>query len=381
MRNALLTILTGSTALVASLAYAQAPAPAQATLADCDRLQAVLEQQRPANAGVTLDQVRTYRVDNNAQACRDALVKIDPTGGAGTNIVVQQPAPSVRVDQGAPNVTVQQQQPQVTVHQPQPEIMVRQPAPTVTIDIPQPEIVVRMPRPQVDVAMAQPQVQVTQPPPQVQVTQPQQPQVQVKPAEARVTQQGDTTAKVQIEENKTPPAVQYERAEPKVVITQPQGQPEVRFEQIDQAQPARQQQNAEQTQNAPQPNPQGRSSAGDSNRQQEAATTGVGNRQSLQVARLKMMYIFNPRGTRLGDVERVVQDQEGKRHLVVGVGGFLGIGERHVAIPIERVVMRGGTLMVEGLPDEQIKSMPAFNSRNYRELDNNATLEIGAGTG
>ena len=80
-----------STALIATSAFSQTPAPQpgtgtagtaagqQATVADCDRLVTVLEQRRPANAGVTVEQVRTFRTANNAQACRDALVRIDPT--------------------------------------------------------------------------------------------------------------------------------------------------------------------------------------------------------------------------------------------------------------------------------------------------------------
>jgi hypothetical protein len=195
MRSFLL-ILTGTTALASSLALAQAPttpttgassrsaASTTGTLADCDRLETFLEQRRPTNPGVTVEQVRTYRASNNAQACHDALVRLDSNSqannqegreGGATNIVVEQSAPALRVEQGAPQVTVQQQQPQVTVRQPQPDITVRQPAPTVTIDIPQPEIVVKMPKPEVNVAMAQPQVQVNQPPPQIQVTQPPQP--------------------------------------------------------------------------------------------------------------------------------------------------------------------------------------------------------------
>jgi hypothetical protein len=121
-------------------------------VADCDRLITVLEERRPANAGVTVEQVRSFRTANNAQACRDALGRIDPTlvqaqpttqttqtgqtgqGREGTQITVQQPAPAVRVEQAAPQVTVQQPQPQVTVRQPNPEILVRQPAPRVTVD-------------------------------------------------------------------------------------------------------------------------------------------------------------------------------------------------------------------------------------------------------
>ena len=140
-QSAFATALLGSTALMATSAFAQTPAPQpgtgtagtaagqQATVADCDRLVTVLEQRRPANAGVTVEQVRTFRTANNAQACRDALVRIDPTlvqaqpttqtGQAGqregTQVTVQQPAPAVRVEQAAPQITVQQAQPNVTV--------------------------------------------------------------------------------------------------------------------------------------------------------------------------------------------------------------------------------------------------------------------------
>lgn len=384
MRNFLL-ILTGSTALASSLALAQAPpsgtpatgapspsaAATTVTLADCDRLQRFLEERRPANAGVTVEQVHTYRTSNNAQACHDALVRLDPNsaqadnqGGKGpTNIVVEQSAPALRVEQDAPQVTVQQQQPQVTVRQPQPDITVRQPAPTVTIDIPQPEIVVRMPKPEVNVAMAQPQVQVNQPPPQVQVTQPPQPQVQVQPAQPQVNvQQSGAAPNVQVQESNAQPTVHYERAQPKVVINEPKGQPQVRFE-------------------GAASNQQGRP---DSNR--GAATTGVApgstattaSGQPIPASKIKNMAVYDAKGTKVGDVERIVQTQDGKRELVVGVGGFLGLGERHVAIPAENIALRGDRLLLAGLTEDQMKRMPAVdrNSRDLRDVDGNTTIEL-----
>ena len=61
-QSAFATALLGSTALMAASALAQAPAPQpgtpatqNATVADCDRLITVLEQRRPANAGVTVE--------------------------------------------------------------------------------------------------------------------------------------------------------------------------------------------------------------------------------------------------------------------------------------------------------------------------------------
>ena len=158
-------------------------------------------------------------------------------GNEGSRIVVQQSAPTVRVNPAEPRVLVRQPQPQVTVSQAKPEILVRQPQPTVRVDIPQPEIIVRMPKPDVNVAMAQPQVQVIQPKPQVQVTEPQQPQVQVmRDADEQGNVQVQSQGRPQVQfQNQGQPVVRYERAQPRVIVNQAQGQPNVKFEQMDQA--------------------------------------------------------------------------------------------------------------------------------------------------
>lgn len=300
-------------------------------------------------------------------------------GADQSRIVVQQPAPTIQVDQASPQVTVQQPQPQVTVRQPQPEILVRQPQPSVTVDIPQPEIIVRMPQPDVNVAMAQPEVQVNQPQPQVQVVQPeQQPQVQVQREQPQVTvQQAQNQPQVQIQGTDNQPNVRYERAEPRVVVNQPQGQPQVRLEPLQSQQPTGQGQQ-----------PQGEPAV---TQQQTAArpaaptaapqTTGaVPQPQSLTVSRLDRMKLYNVQGNELGDVERVVQGPDGKQYIVIGSGGFLGMGEKHVAIPVERVTMRGDRLITQGLTEDQIRSMPSFdrNDRSFRQLEGNQPVQVSA---
>jgi predicted outer membrane protein/sporulation protein YlmC with PRC-barrel domain len=287
-----------------------------------------------------------------------------------SRIVVQQPAPTVRVDQASPQVTVQQAQPNVTVRQPQPEILVRQPQPTVTVDIPQPEIIVRMPQPDVNVAMAQPQVQVNQPQPQVQVVQPQQqPEVQVQPAQPRVQVQ-QAQPQVQVQGGDNQPNVRYERAEPRVVVNQAQGQPNVRIERQGEGQQDNAQQPAQQ-QTAARP--------ADTNTASQ--TTGaLPGAQALVVSRVNDMNLYNTQGNELGDVERVVQGPDGKQYIVIGAGGFLGIGEKHVAIPVERVALRGDRLIIQGLTEDQIRALPSFdrNDRSFRQLEGNQPVQVSA---
>ena len=48
--------------------------------------------------------------------------------------------------------------------------------------------------------------------------------------------------------------------------------------------------------------------------------------------------VYGPDNQKIGDIDEVLVDRQGKIHgLVVGVGGFLGIGQKDVAIPFDQV--------------------------------------------
>jgi hypothetical protein len=302
-----------------------------------------------------------------------------------SRIVVQQAQPTVRVDQGAPQVSVQQPQPHVTVRQGNPEILVRQPAPTVTVEIPQPEIIVRMPQPDVNVAMAQPQVEVRQPQPQVQIVQPQQETpVQVQPAQPQVdVQQGQAQVSV---EGEVQPKVTYERAEPKVVVNQPQGQPKVTFERLEttsqqQEQQSQQQQQAAATTEQPaageqeqalatseqtastQPASKPRTPRTDEQRRAYLERFGAqlssqpGGEKAIDVSQIRDMDVWNGRGERLGEVDEVISIGN-KLFVVVAHGGFMGIGEDKVAFPIDRFALSGENhLVIHDVTEQDIQAM------------------------
>jgi hypothetical protein len=90
------------------------------------------------------------------------------------------------------------------------------------------------------------------------------------------------------------------------------------------------------------------------------------------------MNLYNERGDKLGDVERVLRSPDGNFHIVIGAGGFLGIRERDVRIPLDRVTIRGDRLMIQGLTDDQVKVMPVFDrkDRTYRDLARNAMVPV-----
>jgi hypothetical protein len=47
-------------------------------------------------------------------------------------------------------------------------------------------------------------------------------------------------------------------------------------------------------------------------------------------------------------------------YVIVGAGGFVGIGRHDVAIPVSQIQDQGGKLVMQGATKDSIKSMPEF---------------------
>ena len=57
-----------------------------------------------------------------------------------------------------------------------------------------------------------------------------------------------------------------------------------------------------------------------------------------RASKLKGLDVYNSRNEKIGDIREVLLDQSGKAEaVVIGVGGFLGIGERDVALPFSEI--------------------------------------------
>jgi sporulation protein YlmC with PRC-barrel domain len=331
---------------------------------------------------------QSYREASDAQQV--TVGSRSPKGEHGSQIVVQQPAPTVRVNPADPRIVVHQPQPQVTVTQPQPQITVRQPQPTVRVDIPKPQIIVQMPKPDVNVVMAQPQVQVTQPKPQIQVTHPQEPQVQVESAQPQVLVQreSDVQPKVNVQTSGQP-VVHYERAEPKVIVNEPKGEPDVRFEAMRQSNV-----NGQQAQNRPaaaqRPEQKTASAYTDEQRRTVLERLNAGDTEStgalpadiqtrpIAVSSLEGADVYNARGQDLGEVDRIIVTPQGKQFVVVASGGFLGIGEDKVAFPLDRFWSRGDNLVIRGVTEDDIEAMDNYRDTldNFQRLSRNDTADV-----
>jgi sporulation protein YlmC with PRC-barrel domain len=69
--------------------------------------------------------------------------------------------------------------------------------------------------------------------------------------------------------------------------------------------------------------------------------------------------VFNEKDVKIGDIDDVVLTPDGKpATLVVGAGGFLGMGAHDVAIPFDKIKERNNKLVLEGYTKDQLKALP-----------------------
>lgn len=69
--------------------------------------------------------------------------------------------------------------------------------------------------------------------------------------------------------------------------------------------------------------------------------------------------IYNENDEKVGDVNDVVLTSDGQvTHLIVGAGGFLGMGQHDVAIPFDEVQRGADRLTLSGYTKDQLKALP-----------------------
>jgi hypothetical protein len=101
--------------------------------------------------------------------------------------------------------------------------------------------------------------------------------------------------------------------------------------------------------------------------------------RQMTVAALKDKDLVGANSGELVDIDSVVESNaDKKRFLVIGRGGFLGLFETDVAIPVENVAVRGDQVVAQNLTEDQLKALPKFENDNnaYRVLDDSQSLAL-----
>ena len=86
--------------------------------------------------------------------------------------------------------------------------------------------------------------------------------------------------------------------------------------------------------------------AADGSRQLQIST-GEGQMQPIVASALVERKITNLQNKEVGEVEEVVQGPDGSASLVVEAGGFMGIGEKEILVPLDEIRLSGSRLIWE----------------------------------
>lgn len=71
--------------------------------------------------------------------------------------------------------------------------------------------------------------------------------------------------------------------------------------------------------------------------------------------------IYNETGEKVGKVEDlIISPDKNLTYVIVGAGGFIGIGRHDVAIPVTQIQDKAGKLVMAGATKDMIKAMPKF---------------------
>lgn len=81
--------------------------------------------------------------------------------------------------------------------------------------------------------------------------------------------------------------------------------------------------------------------------------------------------VVNAKGDKVGEVEKlVISTGDQQVYAVVGVGGFLGIGEKEVAIPLEQLQPQGDKLTLSsGITEDELKNSMPYNESEFSAFE------------
>jgi hypothetical protein len=71
--------------------------------------------------------------------------------------------------------------------------------------------------------------------------------------------------------------------------------------------------------------------------------------------------VYNSSDEKIGEVEDlIITPEKAVSYAIVGTGGFLGLAQHDVAIPVGQLKLQGDKLMLPGATKEGLKALPKF---------------------
>ena len=71
--------------------------------------------------------------------------------------------------------------------------------------------------------------------------------------------------------------------------------------------------------------------------------------------------VYNDAGDKIGEIDDlIVAPNKSLSYAIVGVGGFLGVGEQQVAVPVSTFKQQMGKIVLRGATKDALKAAPKF---------------------
>ena len=107
----------------------------------------------------------------------------------------------------------------------------------------------------------------------------------------------------------------------------------------------------------------------------DAVAVDQGYKGQWRLYKMIGLDVYNQNNEKLGDIAELLTDQNGKiQTAILGVGGFLGMGEHQVAISFEKLKFVNEPVVSTTASNSPATTTPATN------VDNNARTTIGSDT-
>jgi len=81
--------------------------------------------------------------------------------------------------------------------------------------------------------------------------------------------------------------------------------------------------------------------------------------------------------TILGRVRAVVRNAQGDILVVMSYGGFMGIGGRSIAVPVDAMVLLGQDMEVVAFTPQQLAAFPTYTGSGTMTVPDDTTIKVG----
>ncbi|MCK0507611.1 PRC-barrel domain-containing protein [Aromatoleum anaerobium] len=107
---------------------------------------------------------------------------------------------------------------------------------------------------------------------------------------------------------------------------------------------------------------------GQTKHQMRSQMGASGQVQSMTPSQLRGTQVVDASGEQIGSVKTVVRSRQDENiHAVISAGGFLGVGDKEITVPLNRMRYEDGKLRLSAGADE-LRARPEYRPEQYVEL-------------